>query len=139
MCVCIYIYIYMFVYTVKFHKSGYLLSRHPGSSALRKIVPRPDMYDQWLNIAPSSTDSMTLFCVIWTLLSPSSYYKCFKHPKTIKQGTAGKRKLVTSALPQILEIIRRHESGESWSVVLASYTIQSSNVYYTKKQKDRFH
>jgi hypothetical protein len=39
-------------------------------------------------------------------------------------------------IPQKLEIIRRLESDESWSVDMASYSIGSSNVYDIKKQKD---
>jgi len=44
-----------------------------------------------------------------------------------KQGTAGKS-------PQKLDRIR-FESGKSQSVIMASYTIESSTIYDTKKRK----
>jgi hypothetical protein len=54
-------------------------------------------------------------------------------PKMRKQGTAGKRKHVTSMIPQKLEIIRIHESGKSQSVVMATYSLGSSAIYDIKK------
>jgi len=54
-----------------------------------------------------------------------------------KQGAAGKRKHVTLTIPQKLEIIRRLESGESRSVVMAAYNIGSSTIYDIRKQKDQ--
>jgi hypothetical protein len=59
-----------------------------------------------------------------------------KDPQSSKQGTAGKRKHVTLMIPQILEIIRRPESGKSQSVVQAAYNIGSSTIYDIIKQKD---
>ena len=61
----------------------------------------------------------------------------YKDPVTSKQGLAGKRQHVTWTVSQELERIWRLESGESWSVIVASYTIGSSTVYVIKKQKDR--
>ena len=48
--------------------------------------------------------------------------------KVSKQGTAGKS-------PQKLDRIRWFESGKSQSVIMASYTIESSTIYDTKKHK----
>jgi hypothetical protein len=40
-----------------------------------------------------------------------------------KHGAAGKRKHLTLTVPQELDIIRRFESGESPSVIIAAYTM----------------
>jgi hypothetical protein len=45
---------------------------------LRKIVPRLDIYELWPEVLPSVADPLTLSCVIWTLLSPSSCCNGFK-------------------------------------------------------------
>ena len=39
-------------------------------------------------------------------------------------------------IPQTLEIIRRLDSDENWSMDMASYNIGSSTVYDIKQQKD---
>jgi len=57
-------------------------------------------------------------------------------PKMSKQGTAGKRKLVTLTVPQKLETTRRLESGESQKVIMALYNIGLSTVCDIKKQRD---
>jgi hypothetical protein len=44
---------------------------------------------------------------------------------------------VTLMIPQKFEIIRKLQSGESQSVVMASYKIGLSNIHYLKKQKDQ--
>jgi hypothetical protein len=61
----------------------------------------------------------------------------YKDPVTSKQGLPGKRQHVTWTVYQELGIIRSLESGESWSVIVASYTIGSSTVYDIKKQMDQ--
>jgi hypothetical protein len=53
--------------------------------------------------------------------------------KMSKQGPASKRKHITFTSPQKLEKIRRFESGKSQSVIMASYTIELSTLYDTKK------
>jgi hypothetical protein len=53
-----------------------------------------------------------------------------KDPRMSKQGTAGKRKPVTVTVAQKFEIIRRLESGESCSVLMASSQIGLSTLYY---------
>jgi hypothetical protein len=68
-----------------------------------------------------------------------TYYNGFKDPKVSKQGTADKRKHVTLMIPEKLKIIRMLETGESCSVVMASYTIGSLTFGYIKKQKDHLH
>jgi hypothetical protein len=60
-----------------------------------------------------------------------------KDPKMSKQGPAGKRKHTTLKISQILEIIRRLESGKSQSVVMALYNTGSSTVYDVKKRRDQ--
>jgi len=57
-------------------------------------------------------DSMTLSWVIWTLLSPQSYYNGFKRSQMSNQGTAGKR-MCNNMIPQKLDIIKHLESGKS--------------------------
>jgi hypothetical protein len=57
-------------------------------------------------------------------------------PKTSKRGAGVKKKRVTLTIPLKCQIIRRLEVGESWSVVMASYSIELSTVYGVKKQKD---
>jgi len=51
--------------------------------------------------------------------------------KMSKQGTAGKRKYITVTSPQKIVTIRRFESDKSQSVIMASYTIGSLNIYDT--------
>jgi hypothetical protein len=60
-----------------------------------------------------------------------------KVAKISNQCAEGKRKHVTLTTPQRLEIIRRSESGESCSVVMASYNVGSSTIYDIKEQKDQ--
>jgi hypothetical protein len=66
-----------------------------------------------------------------------SYSNISVDPNISKQGTAGKRKHVSSTIPQKLEIIRRLESGKSLREFLALYSIRSSDVYDIKKHKDQ--
>ena len=75
----------------------------------RKIAPRPDMRNLWLEVLPLIIDTMTC--------------------------TAYMRKHIKLMVPHKLEIIRGLESGKSWHVVVASYKIWSATVYDTKKWK----
>ena len=54
-----------------------------------------------------------------------------------KQATVGNNIQATLMIPQKFEIIRKLGSGESQSVVMASYKIGLSNIHYIKKQKDQ--
>jgi hypothetical protein len=60
-----------------------------------------------------------------------------KDPQISKHGTAGNWKHVTLMIPQKLEITKRLESGESRSVVMASYKTGSSTMSGVKKEKDQ--
>jgi len=44
-------------------------------------------------------------------------------PKMSKEGTPDKWKHVTLLILQKIEIVKRLESGNSWTVVMASYNI----------------
>jgi hypothetical protein len=52
-----------------------------------------------------------------------------------EHDTADWRKYITLMIPQELQIIRRLESGERQSVVIASYNIGSSTRSDIRKQK----
>jgi hypothetical protein len=52
-----------------------------------------------------------------------------------KQGTAGERKHINLMIPQKLEIIRKLESGESQREVMASYSVGSSSMYDTERNR----
>jgi hypothetical protein len=58
-----------------------------------------------------------------------------KAPKMNKQFAAGKRKHGTLMIPQQLQILQRLESGETQSLVMASYNIGPSTVCDIKKRK----
>lgn len=102
---------------------------------LRKVVPRPEV-SSLVNFS-ARTDSMTLPWVIWTLFSQLRYYNGLKDPKMCRQGTSTNRKHVTVTIPQKLETIRRLESCESQSVVMAAHNVELSTIYDIKKQKDQ--
>jgi hypothetical protein len=60
-----------------------------------------------------------------------------KDVKMSKQFAAGKTKHVTLMIPQKHEIIRRLESGESCSVIMAAHNTGSSTTYTIQKWKDQ--
>ena len=53
-----------------------------------------------------------------------------KDPEMNNEGATGNRKNLTVIIPQKLERIRRFESDESCSVVIATYDIGLSTVLY---------
>ena len=83
------------------------------------------------------TDSITLYCVTYTCSDPFAIVITSKDPKMSKQGTAGKRKHITSVIPQKLEIIRRLESSTSHNMFRTSNYVGLSTVYHIMKQKDQ--
>jgi hypothetical protein len=85
---------------VEFHLASNSLTL-PTVQHLRKVVPR-------MKVPPSGTsslytDSVTLSWVILTLLSPLTYYNGLKNSKMSKQGTAGRRKEITSIVARNLK------------------------------------
>jgi hypothetical protein len=60
-----------------------------------------------------------------------------KDLKMNKHSTAGKRKHITSRIPEKLEVIGRLECGRRQREVMASYNIGSSTIYDTKKCQDQ--
>ena len=82
-----------------------------------------------------------MFVFKWLNLCESNFYgesiqwNFLNGFKNIQKG--GNRKHTTLTPLQKLEIIRRHESGKSWGMVLAAYNIRSSTVYDIKKQRNK--
>jgi hypothetical protein len=60
-----------------------------------------------------------------------------KDPKVNKQGTTGKMKHVTSAIPQKLQIFRKLHSDKFQREDMVSYNNGSSTTYDIKKLKDQ--
>jgi hypothetical protein len=81
----------------------------------------PEVLSPVISVTPS--DSATLSSVMWTLWC--CYIVAPKDPKMSKQVTGSRKKELTLMSPQKFEIIRRFESGESRSVVVALYNLGS--------------
>ena len=95
---------------------------------LRKKVPSlENLVSLTLN---ACIDFLVLMCVVWNFFSLLIYYNGLQKCKLHKH--------VTLTILHKLEIIRRHESGESCNVIMVSYSIGLSFIFNLLKPSSFF-
>jgi len=89
-------------------------------------------------LVPSSmyTDTVISYFVIWTSLSPLSYYNGSQRTQRSKQAASGITRHITFTIPETLEIIRKPGNATSQNIIQAAYNTGLLNMHGTKKHKN---
>jgi len=82
------------------------------------------------------TDTVISHFVIWTSLSPLSYYNGSQRTQNkFKKKPAGRTRDITFTIPETLEIIGYPGSATSQNVIMAAYKIRLLTMHGTQKHK----